>query len=115
MRASTTSITAWLTPGSSRPEPHPHFIWRVHHGSAKIRQAQIREGSQQGGRVGDAAAKEGHTQGWTRSTRCGKEPQAGNRNRTIRGTGKGSEGATKALLGTEVLRTEIGRKEVIRT
>src|SRR4051812_19268506 len=78
------------------------FTGRAHGGKerwAEIRRPQIQPRCKQECQECHASAQERNTQAWQeRSWRYGEEPQAGDRDRTIRGTKKGRQGAAEAQL-----------------
>ena len=68
----------------------------------QIRKSEVRPRSEQECRECDASPQEGHVAQRTwRQGRQGEEPEAGNRDRTLRGAKKGREGPSQELLAKE--------------
>ena len=73
----------------------------------QVRKSDVRPRSEQERRDGDASPQEGHAQAraW-RQGREGEEPQAGDRDRPLRGAEEGREGSAQELIPKELIPKE---------
>src|SRR5688500_8227977 len=79
----------------------------------EIRKSEVRARSEQDRRERNASPQEGDAEerAW-RQGRQGEEPQAGDRDRSLRGTKQGREGSAKALVAKDQLAKELVTQEL---